>query len=295
MEGLKPWIVLYLKGCAMGAADAVPGISGGTIAFITGIYSRLIQALTSLSFSMVLENFRGLTLDEESKFLGVLGLGIVSAVFLTLNLVDFMIANFLTVTYAFFFGVIAASIPVVGRKTGLTFQTAASGLLGFILAFAVSGLSSAALTPQMHFIFLSGFLSVTAMVLPGISGSLILLILGQYEYMTGTVSRFTSAAAQQSTETLLQSGLTLTVFIAGALAGLFTSAEIVKKALEYSRELTMAFLIGMIAGSLRAPILRISSHLSEKGLSWINVLPEFMVAGLIGGAAVLILNRLSQR
>ena len=302
-HNLRKALIIYLKGFLMGCADSVPGVSGGTIALITGIYDRLISAITSLRPNNLVESLNHIHDSEKESdilFLLVLGSGVISAVLLTLNFVHFMISSYLVITYAFFLGLISASIITLKEDlvlNGTKMKVAA--VAGFLTAFLLSGYSSVALNHGSLVLFLSGMIAVTAMVLPGISGSLILLIIGQYEYITGLVAEFISSVSR-----LLTSGelaqvsepmKPLILFASGGVIGLLTAARIVEKALEKDRAITMTFLVSMVVGSLRAPALRINQHISTNNIGLIEVLPETVLASLIGMMGIILIHRLGER
>ena len=306
MSDLREWLIVYFKGLAMGAADAVPGVSGGTIALITGIYERLIQALTSINFSTATEIFdsaKQLDLESIQKklieidvpFLLVLGAGIATAVILVLRFMHYTLENFPVLTYGFFSGLIAFSAIILYREIDLsTPRRKLTALIGFIIAFVASGLGANTLGHQLPVLLFSGALAVSAMVLPGISGSLILVILGQYEYISQALSEFLSAVVEALTTGNIQpvadTGLPIAVFVSGAFVGLFSIVHIVRKALESYREATMALLVSMIAGALRAPVLQLDKVLVSMEASWMNVLPQFVFAAFVGGLAVFLIH-----
>lgn len=304
-------VLIYLKGFAMGCADAVPGVSGGTIALITGIYERLVDALTSPSKDRILrftENLMDLDTIELRKilyemdvpFLIVLGTGIATAVLLVLNMVNLLLSQFPVPTYGFFFGLIAASAAVLYRD--IDFSTAGrkiAALTGFSVAFLASGYGATTLGHELPVLLLAGGIAVSAMVLPGISGSLLLIMMGQYEYISGALSKFTesliTAVKTGDINSMISASPPIIVFVAGAFIGLFSVVHLVEKALETRRMVTMAFLVSMVVGALRAPVLQVSRHLSETGFSWMQVLPEFALTAVIGGFAIVLLDSRTER
>lgn len=303
---LKKWLVLYVKGFAMGCADAVPGVSGGTIALIVGIYERLINAITSIGLEEFSRGLNGLRytsiseieelfLDMDGPFLLAVGLGIITAVVAVLRFAHYTISNYPILTYGFFFGLIAASALALYREIDFSSRwSLVAGFTGFLFAFLFSGYASTSLGNQLPVLFVAGMVSVSAMVLPGISGSLILVMLGQYEFMSAALSSFTNAIfSSLSSKTLipvLETAPPVTVFIAGAFVGLFAVAHSVKKALKSHREATMAFLVSLILGALRAPIEEAGKAVSAESLTWTSVLPEFVSAAFVGSLVVLALH-----
>ncbi|MFB6116308.1 MAG: DUF368 domain-containing protein [Candidatus Nanosalina sp.] len=306
---LKEWITVYLKGAAMGAADAVPGVSGGTIALITGIYQRLISSLSSPDLEKMsrgleyvregnIEGMIGLMREMDVPFLAVLGMGIVSSVFFVLNLVHLLLENYAISTYAFFFGLIAASAAVLYTEVDIKHRKSQlSAFAGFLTAFTVSGFGATSINHSPLVVFISGAIAVSAMILPGISGSLMLVILGQYKYMSGTVSNFTKAVVKffngKGKAELFETSVPVFIFIVGAVTGVLSLVKVVDYALRNYRKATMAFLVSLMAGALRAPLKQIGITLQEEGVEWVSVLPEILLAAVLGALVIFILNRKS--
>lgn len=302
---LTAWAVLYLKGVAMGAADTVPGVSGGTIAFITGIYERLIRALTELDPRILSHLSRvhrpeartellGRLREMDVGFLIVLGLGVVTSVVGISRFVHTALSVARPQTFAFFFGLIAASAIVLFEHLSVaTAGRAAAAVIGFVLAFFLAGASSMGLFGHaLPVIFASGAVAITAMILPGVSGAFILLLLGQYEHLTGVLERFVdgliAAASGAGSLQGLTAGLTVVVvFGVGAVVGLLTVAHIVRRALDRYRAATLAFLVSLMIGSLRLPIVEVADGVN----AWTPVSAATVVgAAAIGGGAVLALD-----
>lgn len=309
MTDLRDWATLYVKGIAMGSADAVPGVSGGTLAFILGIYERLITAVTAIDPSRIRRVLAGARprnrpdardafREIDGAFLVVLGAGIGTAVVAVLSGVDYLLATRPVATYGFFFGLIAASAAVLLGGVELdTTRRKAAALGGFLLAFLASGYASTALSSSLPVLFVAGAVAVSAMVLPGVSGSLLLVVLGQYEYMAGTVSRAVDGLAALATgnggDVLLGTVPPLAAFLLGGVVGLFTIAHAVSYALARARVATLAFLVSLIVGALRAPLVEVSIRLAASGESWRAAAPRFALAAVGGAAVVLLLDRYS--
>ena len=302
------WLVVYLKGLCMGAADAVPGVSGGTIALITGIYERLIAAITEVSPARlatvvlgVLPGRRGAAADAlraiDAGFLIALVAGVFTAIVTVTRVVHVGIQSAPVLTFGFFFGLIAASAWVLLSEVSLdTPGRVAAVAFGFLLAFVVSGEAAAALGRSLPVTVLAGAIAVSAMILPGISGSLLLIILGQYTYLTGTLSAFVdglfAVATGGPTAPLVDTGTVVAAFVAGAFVGLFSVAHAVRWALERDRATTLAFLVALIAGALRAPVVRTTARLTELGRGWTpTTVATFAAAAVVGAVAVLVLER----
>ncbi|SFL61157.1 putative membrane protein [Halogranum rubrum] len=309
----RSWLAVYLKGLCMGSADAVPGVSGGTIALITGIYERLIGAVTGIDVDRILTILGGVRpghqreaydafIEMDGVFLLVLGAGIMSAVIAMTRALEWAIEEVPVLTFGFFSGLILASAIVLYTEVELdTPKRIAAAVTGFALAFFVSGPASAALDDSLVFVVLAGAVAVSAMILPGISGSLLLLILGKYEFMVTTLKEFTDgllnvALGQASVSSLVADGTVVVAFISGAVVGLFTIAHAVKWALEHYREATLAFLVSLILGALRAPVSEATRHLGggdvvDYSLWTAELVGIFFAAGVVGAALVLVVDR----
>ena len=302
------WLVVYLKGLCMGAADAVPGVSGATIALITGIYERLIAAITEVSPARLvtvvlgaLPSRREDAVDAlraiDAGFLIVLVAGVSTAIVTVTRVVHVGIQSAPVGTFGFFFGLIAASAWVLLSEVTLdTPGRVAAVALGFSLAFVASGEAAAALGRSLPVTVLAGAIAVSAMILPGISGSLLLIILGQYTYMTGTLSAFVDSLLAVATggavAPLVDTGTVVVAFIVGAFVGLFSVAHAVRWALERDRATTLAFLVALIVGALRAPIVRTTGRLAELGRGWTpTTVATFAAAAVVGAVAVVVLER----
>ena len=307
MADVRAWLALYLKGLAMGAADAVPGVSGGTIALIVGIYERLITAVTAIDLARIRRICSGVVAgnrpdalaafkEADGGFLVVLLAGILSAVVAVLRLVEVLLVSVPVVTYGFFFGLIGASAAVLfGAVDVGTPARKAAALAGFAVAFLTSGYAATALGHALPVVFLSGAVAVSAMVLPGVSGSLFLVILGQYEYMTRSLSAFLDAVAGvllgNGGDELVTAAPPVVTFLAGGVVGVFTVAHGVRYALKRARAATLAFLVSLVVGALRAPVVEVSLRLAESGETWASATPRFAVAAVGGAIAVLVVDR----
>ena len=241
-RGIGQYLRLYGSGIAMGAADLVPGVSGGTMALILGIYRALLEAIKSVNLHHLrtLLGGRILQLLREFpwRFLLTLELGILSAVFLLANVLGDLLENRPTFLYAFFAGMIIASILAIAVRVRWGAPQAAAFVVSTLVAYVVVA------TPQLQeadhslpTIFLSGMLAICAMILPGISGSFILLILGQYEHVLGLVRSLDL--------------LPLAVFAIGCGLGLVLFSRLLSWLLRHYEQTTMALLAGFMLGSLR--------------------------------------------
>jgi putative membrane protein len=296
---------VFFIGLFMGTADAVPGVSGGTIALLAGIYDRLIDAVTGVTpdagvraaravLSRDAEAFLAVVEETDAVFLATLGVGLVSALVVVSRIVHYAEVNYPVALFGFFFGLILASALVLSRQISLdTTRHAAAAVAGFLVAFALSGNVELLAGQSLALTFLAGTVAISAMILPGVSGALILVVLGQYTYLTETLSTFTDAVLALATggalDRVLDLALTVFTFVAGALVGLLTIARLVDRALEADRQTTMTFLVALVVGALRAPVNEISGR---DGLAWTNdVLVQFLVVAAIGAVLLFALDR----
>lgn len=243
---------LIIKGFLMGSADIVPGVSGGTLALITGIYQRLIYAIKSvdattirytlkLRFDVVFENFHW-------KFLLLLFTGIISAILFFTHIVPLQVYMFThpEVVYGLFFGLIVGSIFLLFGEVEASKRNW-KGLLplvaGALFGFWVVTLVPADTPETFWFVFLSGSIAICAMILPGISGSYILLIFRKYDYILAQIG---SLGSPESVAALLN----LLPFVLGAITGLALFARLLSWLLDHFYSLTLLVLIGFLAGSL---------------------------------------------
>ncbi|MFC3956989.1 DUF368 domain-containing protein [Halovivax cerinus] len=288
----------FITGFAMGMADAVPGVSGGTIALIAGVYDRLIAAITAVD-PCVLRRLRTIHSSKtrhklrvelfamDLPFLLTLGSGAILAVLLLANAMHYLTDVYPVPTYGFFTGLIAASALVLYSEVDVTtVRRIGVASLGIIVAAGVSGLSSAGVSHALPVVFVTGAISICAMVLPGVSGSFFLLLLGQYEFLTGTLSRATDGVGAvvfggQSPATLADPAAVVATFGAGAVIGLFTMAHLIERALASYRAATMTFLVSLMVGALRLPLERIAADLGPSPAAG----PSAALLALVVGAA----------
>jgi putative membrane protein len=289
-------VVIYLKGLCMGAADAVPGVSGGTIALIVGIYERLVSAIAAIDREVLpalvqpwdpasRAEIRSTVVEMDLPFLLPLGAGVISAIILATRGIDYLLANAQAATYAFFFGLIGAAAIVLYNEVSLdTTRHRAVGMTGFLLAFLVSGLPPSALPSTLPVVFGAGLLAVSAMVLPGVSGSLILLVLGQYEYMVDVLRRFVdgliAAVTGGAAEEAIGAAPAVLTFVLGAGIGLLSIAKLIKWALERYRAATLTFLVALMLGALRKPI----DEIRAAELAWTSTEIGIVLGAGLGGA-----------
>ena len=234
--------VTALKGFGMGAANVIPGVSGGTIALLTGIFGKIIGCLNALmevrTWKLLLKgDFKGFWERIDGRFLVALGIGVVASVFTLARLMKFVLLHYPVQTWGFFFGMIAASAAVMlldikGWKPADIGWT----VLGLALGLAVCTLSPTRTPDDLWFVFLCGALAICTMILPGMSGSFVLLILGKYDYIMTAISTFNVPV--------------LLVFGAGCAVGILAFSKFLHWMLARCERQTLLVLVGFVIGSL---------------------------------------------
>jgi len=232
---------LFLKGALMGAADVVPGVSGGTIAFITGIYERLLVSLQTIVPALVElikdRDFSSFWKKINGAFLMTLFSGILLSVLLFGKLIAYLLVNHPIPLWSFFFGLIVASVSIVGKQINeWNIRLFVSIVVGALIAYCFTQLSPASVEHSYLNAFLSGLIAICAMILPGISGSFILVMLGTYSFILGAIKDFDV--------------IILAIFSSGCLVGLLSIANLLVWAFSRFRNITLALLTGFMIGAL---------------------------------------------
>ena len=281
---MKNKILLFLKGGLMGICDLIPGISGGTIAFITGIYTRLINAVKGFSLKLIWDIFM-YRIDKKEKrlnnlkqdikkldlgFLFVLFLGIGLAILVGSRIIKYLLTNYIVYTLSFFIGLIlVSSIIIFGEiqkkkdRKNLLF-----GILGLIFGICFVFLIPVNINPSLFYVFFGGFLAVSAMFLPGISGAFILLIMGLYEFILNVLHDIPGNISY------------FLVFILGAVFGAFSISRLVSFLFKKDKCKTLYFLLGLVIGALGVPLKRIFNNMSFK-LVEISFMIVFLFLGML--------------
>ena len=249
MRKLKDYLSISVKGACMGAADVIPGVSGGTIAFITGIYDEFVGSIARIDYKALKMLFKGKLSDFwrhiNGSFLLAVAAGIGVSVVSLAGLMQMLLSDFPIQTWAFFFGlIVASSIFILRGISGWRVRDAVFLVLGCVLGVVVCTLSPTKTPDALWFIFLSGAIAICAMILPGISGSFILLILGKYQYIMSCISGL--AAGEDVGANLL----TLGIFMAGAVVGIISFSKFLHWLLARWNKETLIVLAGFIIGSL---------------------------------------------
>ncbi len=277
-------ILIFLKGLLMGICDLIPGISGGTIAFITGIYVRLISAVKSFSLKILYDAFMYLFEKGKKKearlknlkqgikkldlgFLLILLFGIFTALLLGSKVIKFLLTNYFAYTISFFIGLILASSKIIfdnidhHNKRNILF-----GVVGFVIGILLLKLVPVTAPSSLYYVFFAGFIAISAMFLPGISGAFILLIMGLYERMIDVL------------QDVLSNFNWLLVFAAGALLGAFTISRIIAFLFKKYKSKILYLLLGLVLGALSIPIKKIFET-ATFGILNITVMLFFLLSG----------------
>lgn len=245
---MRERISIAAKGAAMGMAEVVPGVSGGTVAFVTGIYERLLESITAFDPRLVgvwrAGGARAVWLEIQGPFLLNLLVGMLGGLVIGVFAITYLLAEYPPVVWAFFFGLILASSWYIGRMiTPWTWQEVLATGVGLALALAIVTGAPATGNTAPWFVFLSGVIAISALLLPGVSGSFILLLLGMYGYIVPTVKSALSGGGAEAWTVLLFFGL-------GCLTGLATFSRVLSWLFARYPRVTLALLTGFMVGSL---------------------------------------------
>tara|TARA_R110000868_G_scaffold14075_17_gene65839 strand:+ start:12490 stop:13407 length:918 start_codon:yes stop_codon:yes gene_type:complete len=240
-RNLLQYFFITLKGIAMGAADVVPGVSGGTIAFISGIYEELIESINKINFSLFKtlkqEGLKAFWKQVNGNFLLALFTGIFISVISLAKGISWLLLNQPVLLWSFFFGLVVASIYFVGKSIEKwSAATIMMLVFGAVVAYYITTLPPSENTDSLPYLFFSGALAICAMILPGISGAFILVLLGSYKVIL-------EAVHERDLKIVVTVGL-------GAIFGLLSFARVLKWMFKNYKDLTLAILTGFIIGSL---------------------------------------------
>ena len=249
MRKFKDYLLVSVKGACMGAADVIPGVSGGTIAFIMGIYDEFVGSIARVDSEAVKFLLKGRLRDFWKHINGSFLLAIVAGIGVSVvslaGLMQMLLSDFPIQTWAFFFGlIVASSIFILRGISGWKWSDGLFLVLGCVLGVVVCTLSPTKTPDALWFIFLSGAIAICAMILPGISGSFILLILGKYQYIMGCISGLVAG------EDFAANLLIIAVFLVGAVVGIISFSKFLHWLLARWHKETLIVLAGFIIGSL---------------------------------------------
>jgi putative membrane protein len=299
---IKDYIVIGLKGIAMGAADVVPGVSGGTIAFISGIYEELLGSISNINLNLLKtiksDGFKVAWKQLNGNFLVSLFIGIFVSIISLAKAIKYLLENEPILLWSFFFGLVLASIIYIAKQiTKWNFISIIALVLGAFLAYYITTLNPlVSENSSPLFIFLAGTIAICAMILPGISGSFILVLLGAYKPVLDALNN--------------KDFKTILVFMVGAVVGLLTFSRILKWLFNHYKNVTLAALTGFIIGSLNkiwpwkeTLTWRTDSHGIEVPFNQQSVSPfsfdgdaqliMSIVIALVGFALILLMERLA--
>ncbi len=239
----------------MGAADVVPGVSGGTIAFISGIYQELIDTINKVDFSFFASwkkhGFKIAWQQINGSFLLALLSGIAISILTFSKIITHLLATEPIMVWSFFFGLVIASIFFVGKQIDkFSIGSISFFLLGTALSYYITIAEPVASPDSYPYLFLSGFIAIIAMILPGISGAFILLLMGSYAVVIGTINHFREGILSLNFQVIFQAVLKLGTFAIGAILGLKLFSKVLHWMFDNHRNSTLALLTGFMLGSL---------------------------------------------
>ena len=294
----KDYLLISLKGIAMGAADVVPGVSGGTIAFIVGIYEELLGSIKSINITSLKLLFTGKIAAFwkaiNANFLITLVAGIAISIFSLARVITYLLDTHPVLVWAFFFGLVLASTWIVSKDIKKwNWKTILCFIVGAVVAFYITVATPAETPNSLWFIFLCGAIAICAMILPGISGSFILVLLGKYFFIMESVKNLDL--------------IIILVFAAGAIIGITSFSRLLSYALNHFYDITIAVLAGFMLGSLNkvwpwkdTTETYIDSHGIVKPLTEVNIWPDTLIwesicLAIAGFAIVYFLEKLSNK
>ncbi|WMN08015.1 DUF368 domain-containing protein [Marivirga arenosa] len=241
MRSIKEYLVLLVKGIAMGSADVVPGVSGGTVAFITGIYDELLNSIKSVDATALRLLFQ-FNLKEfwshiNGSFLITLLAGIGISLISLAKLISYLLATYPILVWSFFFGLIIISALLVARDIeNKNWKSIIAGIIGVVIAYFITSVSPAQTPESLWFVFIAGVIAICAMILPGISGAFLLLILGKYKFILEAIHNVEI--------------LPLAIFAIGCIVGILSFSRVISWSLKNFQSITVATLAGFMIGSL---------------------------------------------
>jgi len=248
-------LTVTLKGMMMGAADVVPGVSGGTIAFITGIYEELIKTIDNLDIS-VFSGFYNLgwkaTLVKYNLgFLISLFLGIAISVLSLAKLITYLLDNYTVLVWAFFFGLVLASILYIGKQiTKWSILVIVAIIIGTIISYFITIAEPLGAPDSWWYLIFSGFIAIIAMILPGVSGAFLLLLLGSYQTVLDSISGLIEGVLDVDWSRVWESISNILLVGIGAILGIKLFSKALTWLFENQKNLTLALLTGFMIGSL---------------------------------------------
>lgn len=242
----------------MGAADVVPGVSGGTIAFITGIYEELLFSIKSVDLAairlLVTFQWKAFAQKVNIAFLATLFAGIFFSIITLSRLILYLMEFYPIHVWAYFFGLVIASVVIVGKQVKQWALLSILALaLGTLIAYLITTLHAVSADQAgLPYVFMCGSIAICAMILPGISGSFMLVLLGAYQLIFGALQQAIDSLAARDLAGLFGHGQTIVVFALGCVVGLALFSRVLTWLYQHYHDTMVAFLIGFLIGSLNA-------------------------------------------
>ena len=254
-RSFKQSLSIIFKGLAMGAADVVPGVSGGTIAFISGIYEELITTIHNLDIgifkTLKKEGIKKVWQRYNLGFLASLFTGIVISILSLAKVITMLLGQYPVLVWSFFFGLVIASIIYIAKQiTNYSPKTIIALVLAGVFSYGITLAKPIADTESIWFLFFAGFIAIIAMILPGISGAFILLLIGGYTIVIGAINKLLEAVSTFNITSLGNALLKIGVFALGAIAGLKVFSGILNWMFANHKNTTLAVLTGFMIGAL---------------------------------------------
>lgn len=254
-RNLKDYLIISAKGLAMGAADVVPGVSGGTIAFISGIYEELIETINGLNLAFFSvwkkEGFKVSWKKYNLSFLIALFSGIVTSILSLARIIKWLLHNEPLLLWAFFFGLVLASILYIGKQiTSWKPKVIAGIVLAAVLSYFITIAEPLSSPDSNWYLMFCGFIAIIAMILPGVSGAFILLILGVYQTAIDILNQLREGLVHLNFDILWQAISKILIMGIGALIGLKLFSKVLNWMFKHHNNMTLAILTGFMIGSL---------------------------------------------
>ncbi|NNE33108.1 MAG: DUF368 domain-containing protein [Winogradskyella sp.] len=314
---LSDYLIITFKGIAMGAADVVPGVSGGTIAFISGIYEELIESIDKISFDVFKvwkkEGFNAAWKSINGSFLLALFIGIAISILSLAKLIKWLLHNEPIILWSFFFGLVLASILYIAKQINKwNLKVILAVILTSILSYFITLAEPFASPESSIYLLFCGFIAIIAMILPGVSGAFILLILGAYQTAIDTINNLVEGLSTGNMALFKDAFFKFLLLAIGGIAGLKVFSKALNWMFKHQKNLTLGILTGFMIGSLNKiwpwkEVLktRINSEGEEVTVLDKSILPtsyngdsQLVMALLfivIGFVAILILESLGKR
>ena len=254
-RNLFQYLIITAKGLAMGAADVVPGVSGGTIAFISGIYEELIETIDKLNLGIFYkwkkEGFLTIWKYYNLSFLTALLIGIAISILSFAKLISSLLENHPILVWSFFFGLVIASIFYIGKQIKKwSLSTYIVLVIPIVLSYIITLAEPIGSPDSTWFLFFAGFMAIIAMILPGISGAFILLIIGAYQSVLEIITQLSDGITKLNWQLFSNAFIKLSVFGIGAIAGIKVFSKVLNWMFEYHKNLILSILTGFMVGAL---------------------------------------------